>query len=204
MSLDLWCSLKCNIFCFVRLKRQLTLINNLQDDEDADSDDLKVESDVELDLDSESIPADSGSSTPIPFWLRTGDEVPPPLVLPPSSEDLLITPDVLLKACSTYEVLRHYRMLLRLSPFRFEDFCASLAAEEQSNLLSEIHIALLKTIMRAEEKDNTTFAPMDQKDSVNCMFFFLDSLTWPEGLKSYLSSDPDLYAEPLQVLQSKI
>ena len=127
-----------------------------------------------------------------------------PLVLPPSSEDLLITPDVLLKACSTYEVLRHYRMLLRLSPFRFEDFCASLAAEEQSNLLSEIHIALLKTIMRAEEKDNTTFAPMDQKDSVNCMFFFLDSLTWPEGLKSYLSSDPDLYAEPLQVLQSKI
>jgi DDT domain len=81
---------------------------------------------VELDLDTTPVPADSRSTTPIPFWLRTGDEVPPPLVLPPSSEDLLISSDLVLKACSTYEVLRHYRLLLRLSPFRFEDFCAAL------------------------------------------------------------------------------
>jgi nucleosome-remodeling factor subunit BPTF len=75
------------------------------------------------------------------------------------------------------------------------------AAEEQSNLLSEIHIALLKAIIRAEEKDNTTFAPLDQKDSVNCLFFFMDSFSWPEGLRSYLSSDPVTYEEPLKVNQ---
>ena len=92
----------------------------LQDEEDADSDDLKVESDVELDLDSAPLPADSRSTTPIPFWLRTGDEVPPQLDLPPSSEDLLVSSEIILKTCSTYEVLRHYRLLLRLSPFRFE------------------------------------------------------------------------------------
>jgi nucleosome-remodeling factor subunit BPTF len=75
-----------------------------------------------------------------------------------------------------------------------------LAAEEQSNLLSEIHIALLRSIIRAEEKDNTTFAPLDQKDSVNCLFFFMDSLTWPDCLRSFLSADPVVNAEPLQVL----
>lgn len=170
-----------------------------QEEEEPDSDDLKVESDVELDLDSEPLPDDSRSTTPVPFWLRTGDELPPPLALPPSSEDLLISNEIVLKACSTYEVLRHYRLLLRLSPFRFEDYCAALAAEEQSNLMSEIHIALLKSLIRAEEKDNTTFAPMDQKDSVNCLFFFMDNFSWPEGLKSYLSSDPVTFAEPLKV-----
>ena len=75
------------------------------------------------------------------------------LKLPASSQDLLIPDDHILKACSLYEVLRHYGILLRLSPFRFEDFCAALSSEDQSNLLSEIHIALLKSIIRAEEKD---------------------------------------------------
>jgi len=48
-----------------------------------------VESDLELDLDAPA-PVDSRSTTPVPFWLRTGDEVPPPLTIPPSSEDLLV------------------------------------------------------------------------------------------------------------------
>ena len=68
------------------------------------------------------------------------------------------------KASGVYEILRHYYLILRLSLFRFEDFCAALASEEQSNLLSEIHIALLKAMVRAEEKDNTQFGPMDHKD----------------------------------------
>ena len=68
------------------------------------------------------------------------------------------------KASGVYEILRHYYLILRLSLFRFEDFCAALASEEQSNLMSEIHIALLKAMVRAEEKDNTQFGPMDHKD----------------------------------------
>jgi hypothetical protein len=31
-----------------------------------------------------------------------------------------------------YEVLRHYRIILRLSPFSFDDFCAALLCEELS------------------------------------------------------------------------
>ena len=121
--------------------------------------------------------------------------------MPPSSTDLLIPDEFMLKACSVYEVLRHYSILLRLSPFRFEDFCAALSSEDQSNLLSEIHIALLKSIVRAEEKDGVQFGPLDYKDSVNSILYFMDCLTWPESLKLYLFSDPIVYAGPLKILE---
>ena len=94
----------------------------------------------------------------------------PELKLPKSSDDLLIDPNQSFKAAGVYEILRHYYLLLRLSLFRFEDFCAALASEEQSNLLSEVHIALLKSIIRAEEKDNTQWGPMDHKDRLVSFF----------------------------------
>ena len=100
-----------------------------------------------------------------------------------------------------YEVLRHYSTLLRLSPFRFEDFCAAMSSEDQSNLLSEIHIALLKSIVRAEEKDGVQFGPLDYKDSINSILYFMDSFTWPESLKLYLYNDPVAYALPLQIFE---
>ena len=155
-----------------------------------------VESDVEFDVNV----TESRPTTPIPFWLRTEEDIPA-LKLPASSEDLLIPNALLLSTCATYEVLRHYSLLLRLSPFRIEDFCAALNSEEQSNLLSEIHIALLKAIVRADEKDGTQFGPLDVKDSMNCQLFFMDSVTWPESLRSYLHSDPALYARPLEILE---
>ena len=126
------------------------------------------------------------------------------LKLPASSQDLLIPDDHILKACSVYEVLRHYSILLRLSPFRFEDFCAALSSEDQSNLLSEIHIALLKSIIRAEEKDGVQFGPLDYKDSINSIIYFMDSFTWPESLKLYLFNDPVAYALPLEIFDRKV
>ena len=84
-----------------------------------------------------------------------------------------------------YEVLRRYHQILRLSPFRVEDFCAALASEEQSNLLSEVHIALLRTLVRSEESGAALGAP-DQKDTVQSVFFFMDSVTWPEALRQFL------------------
>jgi hypothetical protein len=85
--------------------------------------------------------AQSRSTTPVPFWLKTEDEEQvPELTLPRSSDDLLIDSNQAFRAAGVYEVLRHYYLLLRLSLFRFEDFCAALASEEQSNLLSEVSI----------------------------------------------------------------
>ena len=170
----------------------------------SDSDEL-AESDVDWDAaesgQSRNGAVDSRSVTPIPFWLKTEEEENvPELKLPKSSEDLLIDANLAFQAAGIYEILRHYYLLLRLSLFRFEDFCAALASEEQSNLLSEVHIALLKAIIRAEEKDNTNFGPMDHKDSINALFFFMDTITWPDAMRQYLSADTVVNAEPLAIL----
>ncbi len=171
--------------------------------EEAASSDLEVESDMdEWNTDAQSVPTIRIKiSTPVPFWLKTEEEEEiKELKLPKSSDDLLISASQSFQAAGIYEVLRHYYLILRLSLFRFEDFCAALASEEQSNLLSEVHTALLKAIVRAEEKDNTQWGPMDHKDSINALFFFVDSMTWPEALRQFLASDPQVFAEPLAVL----
>ncbi|XP_040567508.1 nucleosome-remodeling factor subunit NURF301 [Lepeophtheirus salmonis] len=124
----------------------------------------------------------------LPLWLAQ-DEEAPQLHLPDSSEDLALPPEGLLDVVAIYEILIHYRLLLRLSPFLLEDFCWAMNSDEQSNLLSEIHIALLKALLRADEKEGSTYGPVDQKDSFQCTFYFVDSVTWPENLKAFLSSN---------------
>jgi nucleosome-remodeling factor subunit BPTF len=178
--------------------------SDLDDSRESDAE-LEVESDVDLD----NIVPESRPVTPLPFWLRTAEEadgaaeeVLPDLLLPPCSDDLLVPSNHVLQVFSVYEILRRFHQILRLTPFRIEDFCAAIASDEQSNLLSEVHVALLRTLVRADEANGTTFGPMDQKDSVNAVFFFMDSFTWPECLRSYLQSDPILYAEPLEVMST--
>nr|XP_057905963.1 nucleosome-remodeling factor subunit BPTF isoform X2 [Doryrhamphus excisus] len=117
----------------------------------------------------------------------------PPLELPDSSEDLLVPGEELLNATSIYEVLRNFSTVLRLSPFRFEDFCAALIGQEQCTLIAEIHICLLKAILREEDSSNTTFGPADLKDSVNSTLYFIDGMTWAEVLRAYCESDREYH-----------
>ncbi|CAG5131375.1 unnamed protein product, partial [Candidula unifasciata] len=130
------------------------------------------------------------------------DKELPQLNLPPSATDLLLPAEHVLQAVGVYEILRHFRTILRLSPFTFEDFCACLLSEEQSNLLAEIHMTLLKALLREEENSGTTFGSQDLKDSINVSLYFLDSMTWPEILRSYLDSEkhPE-YRTPLPTLE---
>lgn len=113
----------------------------------------------------------------------------PTLVLPSGSNDLTIPNDYIMQSLGVYEVLRHYRTILRLSPFSFEDFCAALLTEDISVLLSEIHITLLKALIREEDGNNTMFGPQDMKDSVNISLFHIDTFTWSELIRAYLDSD---------------
>ena len=138
-------------------------------------------------------------SPDIPF-----DQDLPPLVLPQSSSDLLIPPEYLMQCIGIFEVLRHFRTIARLSPFTFEDFCASLLGDEQCTLHSEIHVTLIKAILREEDANNTSFGPSDVKDSINISLFFLDSITWPEIFRVYLESDKNSeeeYGDVISVLQ---
>ena len=111
------------------------------------------------------------------------------LNLPNSSEDILLSNECLMQAICVYEVLRHFRNILRLTPFRFEDFCAALMVDEQNGLLSEIHLQLLKALLREDDIQNTWFGPQDLRDSINVFLFFNDYITWPEVLRIYLSAD---------------
>ncbi|KAL1140781.1 hypothetical protein AAG570_000711 [Ranatra chinensis] len=138
--------------------------------------------------------------SPIPLWLQNIEL--PPLELPKSSDDLLIPRDLIMQALSIYEVLRHFRNLVRLSPFRFEDFCSVMMFEDQSYLLAEIHIMLLKAILREEDAQQTHFGPLDQKDSVNVSIYFIDAMTWPEVLRSYLESDKNFDHSVLEILSN--
>jgi len=160
------------------------------------SDSMKPESDVEL----EPNLLDEDLLAPDPFWLQESSEIPA-LELPPSSDDLPLPTDQAMKAIAVYEVLRQFFKILRLSPFRFEDFCIALKIEdEQPNILSEIHISLLKALIREDDNLQTQYGPLDQKDSMNLFLYFIDSITWPENLRFYLSSDPVYNAGALDVL----
>ncbi|XP_037722517.1 nucleosome-remodeling factor subunit NURF301 isoform X3 [Drosophila subpulchrella] len=137
--------------------------------------------------------------SPEPVWLQEGRQYAA-LELPDSSEDLAIANAHVFRALSIYEVLRRFRHLVRLSPFRFEDFCAALACEEQSALLTDVHIMLLKAILREEDAQGTHFGPLDQKDTVNISLYLIDAITWPEILRSYVESDKTFDRNVFQIL----
>lgn len=142
------------------------------------------------------------SVTPEPVWIKDDIEIPP-LELPKSSEDLMVPKQYVLRSLGIYEVLRRYRNLVRLSPFRAEDFCAALVSDEQSALLTEIHIAMIKAILREEDSQQTHFGPLDQKDSINISLYLIDTVTWPDVLRIYVESDPSFSRPVLDILSQK-
>ena len=183
------------------------------DSEDSESDRSVYDAD-ELVSESElSLPSSAGAGqdyvavsrppTPVPVWLQ--DREIPELVLPPSSEDLLIPREHILQTCAVYEVLRHFRTQIFLSPFTLEDFGAALLAEQQSKLLSEVHFQMLRLILRESEKEQVHFGPQDHKDSINSVLYLCDIVTWPETLRVYLHTwegSGENVREVLQILDN--
>lgn len=139
--------------------------------------------------------------SPDPLWLQAREL--PMLTLPESSDDLLIPKQYTLKAASIYEVLRRFKNLVRLTPFRLEDLCAALTSDEQSSLLTEVHIMLLKALLREEDSQSTHFGPLDHKDSINISMYLIDQMTWPDVLKNYLESDSSFDKTILNILAHK-
>ncbi|OQV20057.1 Nucleosome-remodeling factor subunit BPTF [Hypsibius exemplaris] len=129
------------------------------------------------------------------------NRVYPPLVLPPSSADLIVPQELVLPALGVYEILRRFGQTLQLTPFRFEDFCCALMAEENSRLIAEIFSSIFRLIIRDCETTGLWLAPHDEKDSVYLPAYCLDSLTWPELVRSYLNSSasPD-YAAGVRIV----
>ena len=55
-------------------------------------------------------------------------------------------------------------------------------------------------LLKEEENCNTMFVPVDQKDSYNASLYFIDYLTWPEVLRSYVQSSP-VYSHVLPIVE---
>ena len=120
------------------------------------------------------------------------DSIAEDLVLPPSCNDLMIDVELSLSAAGVYEGLRCFLVPLKLSPFCFEDFCAAVSSNEDSCLLDEIHISLLRVLVHADEAAGTVFASYEAKDSVAVALWcgMFDSLSWYESIRLYLASFP--------------
>lgn len=110
--------------------------------------------------------------------------------LPDSADDLLIKDGkLLMRTLSIYEILRRFGHIIRLTPFRFEDFNEALLADDQSPLIAEIHIQLLRTLMREDKQQQTWLGPPDLRDTVNLYLHLADHYCWPAALRIYLSAD---------------
>lgn len=140
--------------------------------------------------------SETDASTPAPSKMsrpETPEFLPPeeivPLNLPPGSNDLSIQGSELMQMLGVYEILRRYSNIVRISPFRFEDFCSSITCDEQCTLISEIYSSLMKSLLREEEGNQTWYGPPDMRDSINIGFFLLDSMTWYECVRAYMESD---------------
>ncbi|EJD74858.1 CBR-NURF-1 protein [Loa loa] len=133
-------------------------------------------------------------------WLEIPAEQLPILKLPKGSKDLLIDEKYLFDALEVYETCRWYYQAIRLSPFLFEDFCAALSTESQTNLLAEIHIALLKLSLKDDDDEQIILSVQDTNNSFNIMLQLLEPMTYAEVLRQYLESDPQRF--PAQVLEA--
>lgn len=132
-------------------------------------------------------------------WLEDRDV--PRLDLPESSEDLLLDSNLVLRALEIYEICRRFGSIIRLSPFLFEDFCATLnATNEQSPLLDEIHIGFIKLLLKEDEINQTVYGAFDTRDSINIVLNHLDFMTYGEILRRYVESDERFGAEILNTL----
>ena len=176
-------------------------VSNLDDNSSDNSFHEEDESDSDFSVESLENSSSTSSRRKIVFFRRPkSPEIPdgidiPALTLPTSSTDLLIPNEYIMQCLGIYEILRHFRIIARLSPFTFEDMCASLLSDDQCSLLAEVHVMLIKAILREEDSNSTTFGPSDTKDSINVALFFNDAMTWPEIIRSFLESDKNSAAD---------
>ncbi|KAI6219789.1 hypothetical protein M3Y99_01642100 [Aphelenchoides fujianensis] len=134
-------------------------------------------------------------------WLDIPPGDLPPLALPDSSGDLSLEGGRLVDALEIYEFCRSFYSQLELSPFSLEDLCAALQAAENSRLLGEIHVRLLRFVLRDEEKRQTWFEPPDAGVFSALLGHLLDGMNYAEVLRLYATSDPSDRLESKEVVE---
>ncbi|CAD5215339.1 unnamed protein product [Bursaphelenchus xylophilus] len=164
----------------------------------------EVESDSEQYEPFEDVGSVEGTSEERRFfpWLDLPKDKIPPLLLPNTSTDLLVEPQLLFAAMEVYEVCYNYYRILQLSPFLFEDFCCALRSPDQSRLLAEINIAFIRLFYRDDEEAQTTFSVQDTNNYFNITLQLLDGMTYGEILRQFVESDKRFDQSILPILEN--
>ncbi|KAK6030313.1 PHD-finger [Ostertagia ostertagi] len=144
---------------------------------------------------------DAAECSRIP-WIDLPSTEIPPLVLPESSKDIPVPSEYLLDVVELYELLRSYWRTLRLSPFLFEDFCAALSSADNSRLLSEIHLVLLRMCFKNDDEEQVHFSGNETNNAYNIITACLEPMTYAEVLRQYLSSDVNVPVEVMEAVNA--
>lgn len=121
-------------------------------------------------------------------WIDQDPESLPKLELPESSQDIPLPNHATLDAIEVYEILRSYHRTLRITPFTFEDFCAALISKNNSCIMAEVHMALLKICLKSDDEEQTHHSVPDTNHSINIMLHHLETLTYAEILRQYIEA----------------
>uniref|UniRef100_A0A914YSB8 Uncharacterized protein n=1 Tax=Panagrolaimus superbus TaxID=310955 RepID=A0A914YSB8_9BILA len=126
----------------------------------------------------------------------------PQLMLPRPCHDLIVDGRLLMDLIQVYETVTTFYRLIQLTPFIFEDFCASMRSENQTKLIADIHIALLKALLRDDEEQLTIFAVTETSVSFQILGQLLEPATYGEVLRQYAESDSRFPKEIVEILRS--
>uniref|UniRef100_A0A8R1I3N9 DDT domain-containing protein n=1 Tax=Caenorhabditis japonica TaxID=281687 RepID=A0A8R1I3N9_CAEJA len=123
-------------------------------------------------------------------WFDADPDTLPKLELPESSQDISLPNHATFDAIEIYEILRSYHRTLRITPFTFEDFCAALISRNNSCIMAEIHMALLRIGLKSDDEEQTHYSVTDTNNAINIMLHHLDTLTYAEVLRQYIEAYP--------------
>eukprot|EP01047_Picozoa_sp_COSAG01_P028992 COSAG01_NODE_1970_length_8763_cov_9.895891_1_plen_2283_part_00 len=87
-------------------------------------------------------------------------------------------------ALAIYAQLQLFGTLLKLSVFTLDDFLAALASHHENTLLAEVHMAVLRTLMRRElsaSRDDVS----GQQDHFHLCWLSMNGYTWPGHVRRY-------------------
>uniref|UniRef100_A0AC35G5H5 Uncharacterized protein n=1 Tax=Panagrolaimus sp. PS1159 TaxID=55785 RepID=A0AC35G5H5_9BILA len=158
-----------------------------EEEEDAD------DSDVSFDLSQED------EETIICPWIEEDDV--PQLLLPRPCHDLIVSFNLLMDLIQVYETVTTYYRLIQITPFLFEDFCAAMRVESATKLVADIHIALLKALLRDDEEQQTLYAVTETSVSFQILGQLLEPATYGEVLRQYVESDSRFPKEIAEILR---
>uniref|UniRef100_A0A1I7U7N0 DDT domain-containing protein n=1 Tax=Caenorhabditis tropicalis TaxID=1561998 RepID=A0A1I7U7N0_9PELO len=149
-----------------------------QEDLDEDEEDLNL-SDIKPNIEEEAFCP----------WIEDPATLPK-MELPESSQDIPIPVHATMDCIEIYEILRSYHRTLRITPFTFEDFCAALISSNNSCIMAEVHMALLRVCLKSDDEEQTQYSVTETNNSVNIMFHHMDSLCYAEILRQYIEAYP--------------